>query len=353
MPVRPDQLRGRLDKGPEPVYLVAGDEPLLVEECADAIRAAAREAGYGDREVLDVGPGFDWDRLAAGGAGPSLFASKQLLEMKLPGGKPGNEGSKAIQDWVGANHQDILLLVVAHDFDHGQARNKWVKALDKAGCFVHVYPLTPDRLPRWIAERMRRRGLSPTRDAVKLLAERTEGNLLAADQEIEKLALLVDDAKIDEAAVLDAVADSARFQAFGMIDAALAGDAARAIRSLRGLRAEGTEPVVVMGAVVWQLNQLARIAVNARQKGLDAAFREARVWPKKQAVLEPALKRHAASVWPAFVEQAALIDRQSKGRAAGDAWITLEQLLLVLAGARAVGGWAGRHGRKLETNRPV
>lgn len=335
MPLKPEQLQASLERGLEPVYLVAGDEPLRVNECADAVRAAARAAGHADREVLDVDGQFDWSRLGAGAQAPSLFAEGRLLELRLPGGKPGNEGSKAIQAWLGAPPEDTLLLIVAHEFESAQARGKWVKAVDRAGCFVMIYPIPYDKLPDWIEARMRRRGLKPDRDAVRLLAERTEGNLLAADQEIEKLALLVEGGRVDESAVLDAVADSARFQAFGMLEAALEGDAARAVRALRGLRAEGIELVAVMGAVVWQIHQLARIDALARRDGLDSAFRRLRVWPRKQAVLEPALRRHPGSVWPGLVERAALIDRQTKGRAAGDPWLTAEQLLLTLAGAVA------------------
>lgn len=341
MPLRPEQLGARLDRGLDPVYLVAGDEPLRLGECADAVRAAAREAGYGEREVLDADRSFDWGRLDSGGSGPSLFAERRLLELRLPGGKPGNEGSRAIQAWLARPPEDTLLLIVAHDFEPAQAKNKWVKAVEKAGCFVSVRPVDPDRLPQWIADRMRRVDLEPTPDAVRLLAERTEGNLLAASQEIEKLALLVPGTEVDEGAVLSAVADNARFQAFGMLDAALAGDAARAVRSLRGLRAEGIELVAVMGAVVWQLHQLARIAATARRQGRGAAMRQARVWPKKQALLEQALKRHPDTAWPALLESAALVDRQAKGRAPGDAWITAERLLLALAGADLAPAAAG------------
>ncbi len=335
MRVSPDQLHGRLRQDLAPAYLVAGPEPLLVNESADAIRSAAREQGFDEREVLDAGPGFDWNALSDAARAPSLFASRRLLELRLPGGKPGNDGANAIRAWLDDPPQDTPLLVVAHEFDNAQARAKWVQAVEKAGVFVQIHPLDPDKLPRWIDARMRARGLEPSVDAVRLLAERVEGNLLAAEQEIEKLALLEGAGPVDETTVLSAVADSARFQAFGMLDAALEGDAARALRSLRGLRREGVELVQVMGAVTWQVNQLVRVAFSARRGGAAAALKQARVWPKKRELMATALKRHKLSAWQDFVECLATIDRQIKGRAAGDPWQSTEQLLLSLAGRSA------------------
>lgn len=335
MRVSPDQLHGRLRQELAPVHLVAGPEPLLVDESADAIRAAAREQGFDEREVLDAGPGFDWNALSDAARSPSLFASRRLMELRLPGGKPGNEGAAAIRAWLDDPPRDTPLLVVAHDFDNSQARAKWVQAIEKAGIFVQIHPLDPDKLPRWIDARMRARGLEPSMDAVRLLAERVEGNLLAAEQEIEKLALLEGQGPVDEATVLGAVADSARFQAFGMLDAALEGDAARALRSLRGLRSEGVELVQVMGAVTWQVNQLVRVAFSARRGGAGAALQRARVWPKKRELMAAALKRHRLPAWQEFVERLSVIDRQIKGRAAGDPWHTAEQLVLALAGRSA------------------
>lgn len=335
MRLNPDQLPGRLRQGLAPVHLVAGPEALLVNESADAIRAAAREQGFAEREVLDAGPGFDWNSLSDSARAPSLFATQRLLELRLPGGKPGNEGANAIRAWLDDPPEDTRLLVVAHEFDNAQARAKWVQAIEKAGVFVQIHPLDPDKLPRWIDGRMRARGLEPSMDAVRLLAERVEGNLLAAEQEIEKLALLEGPGPVDEATVLGAVADSARFQAFGMLDAALEGDAARALRALRGLRSEGVELVQVMGAVTWQVNQLARVAFAARRGGAASALKQARVWPKKRELMATALKRHRHATWEDFVARLGVIDRQIKGRAAGDPWQTAEQLLLALAGRSA------------------
>lgn len=333
MRVSPDQLRGRLRQELAPVHLVAGPEALLVNESADAIRAAAREQGFAEREVLDAGPGFDWNALSESARAPSLFASQRLLELRLPGGKPGNEGASAIRAWLDDPPEDTRLLVVAHDFDSAQAKAKWVQAVEKAGVFVQIHPMDPDKLPGWIDGRMRAQGLEPSTDAVRLLAERVEGNLLAAEQEIEKLALLEGPGPVDEATVLGAVADSARFQAFGMLDAALEGDAARALRALRGLRREGVELVQVMGAVTWQVNQLVRVASVARRAGAAAALKQARVWPKKRELMAGALKRHGLAAWQDFVGRLAVIDRQVKGRATGDPWQSTEQLLLALAGS--------------------
>lgn len=336
MRVRSEQLPGRLEQGLAPVHLVAGPEPLLVNEAADAIRAAARKQGFEEREVLDAGPGFDWSTLESEANAPSLFATRRVLELRLPTGKPGNEGAAAIRKWLERPPEDTLLLVVAHEFDWQQARAKWVKAVEDVGVFVQVTPVDAERLPRWIAQRMRARGLVPTTDAVRLLAERVEGNLLAADQEIEKLSMLLGEGEVDDDTILNAVADSARFEAFGMIDAALAGETAHALRALRGLQREGVELVQVMGALVWQVNQLARMShAAAKGGGIGAALKQARMWPKKRELVESALTRHKPGTWPEIVERLAVIDRQIKGRAPGDPWQTAEQLLLTLAGRTA------------------
>lgn len=314
------------------MYLVGGSEPLLVGEAADAIRRAAREHGFDERQVLQVERGFDWGALQHEGNTLSLFASQRLIELRLPGGKPGRDGAKALQAWVAAPPADTVLLVVAFDAEPRDLNKaKWAQALDKAGAYVPVYPLEIDRLPAWIKQRMHAQGLQPDEGAVALLAERVQGNLLAAQQEIDKLALLVDDKFVDEQTILEAVGDNARFETFGMIDAALAGDAQRALRALRGLKAEGIELVQIMGALLWQLRQLAGFAFKARETGLASALQQARVWPQKRTLMERAMKRHQPGDWDQMLVKSAHIDRQIKGRAAGNPWRETERLLLDMA----------------------
>ena len=241
--VRVDQFAAQLKGDLAPVYFIYGDETLLVNECADAVRAAARQRGYSDRQVFSVESGFDWNSLLAASDSLSLFSERRILELRLPTGKPGKEGAGVLRAYAERPPEDTLLLVVSAKLEPAARRSKWVRALDKAGVSVPVWPVEPAQLPAWIDRRMRAHGMQPSRDALQLLAERVEGNLLAADQEIEKLYLLHGSGSLDLETVTELVADSARYDIFGLVDAALAGDAVYAQRILGGLRAEGVEPV--------------------------------------------------------------------------------------------------------------
>ncbi|MGA9342463.1 MAG: DNA polymerase III subunit delta [Rhodanobacteraceae bacterium] len=314
-----------------PVYLIAGAEHLEVLELADALRRRARECGYAEREVLDAEAGFDWNRLADAGRSLSLFANRKLIDLRVPGGKPGREGSAAIAAYCEAPAVDTVLLVTAHDWSK-KHEGAWVKAIENCGMYVPVWPLKRDDLPRWIDARMKSCGLTATADAVALLAERTEGNLLAAAQEIDKLALLAPDSKIDAATLEAAVADDARFDVFRLTDAALAGDAARALRIVAGLRAEGGELIPLLGWVLNQLKLLLRLAESGSR--IDALFQAERVWPQRQSIYRHALKRGAQAHWERCLAQAGHIDRIAKGRAGGDAWRELERLIAAIAAPR-------------------
>ncbi|HJU38289.1 MAG TPA: DNA polymerase III subunit delta, partial [Tahibacter sp.] len=222
----------------KPVYFLAGEEHLLLIEAADALRARARALGYAERDILDAESGFDWDDLARSSAGMSLFASKKLIDLRLPTGRPGKDGAAAIVEYCERPSPDNVLLITATQWSKQHAA-AWVDAVDAAGVFVPVWPLKPNELFDWVAQRMASRGVKAGRDATGALVERIEGNLLAAAQEIDKLALLAGDRVLDAATLEDLVADSARFDAGKLTDAALAGDASRALRILGGLRGEG------------------------------------------------------------------------------------------------------------------
>ncbi|HET9679192.1 MAG TPA: DNA polymerase III subunit delta, partial [Gammaproteobacteria bacterium] len=225
MKIYPEKLQSALQKGLAPVYLLAGDEILLREEAADAIRAAARSAGYTEREVHFAETGFDWNQLRQTSASLSLFAEKRLIEVRLPTGKPGTQGAKALQDYTANLPEDVILLVSSAKPERTPA---WVKALESAGVHVPCWPLPPERLPAWIESRLRSRDLMPDAQAVQLIAQRVEGNLLAAAQEIDKLALLLPPKEpLGAQAVATAVTDSARFDVFKCVDAALIGQARR------------------------------------------------------------------------------------------------------------------------------
>jgi DNA polymerase-3 subunit delta len=337
MPIAPDALPARLAGEPlRPAYLIAGAEPLLVLEAADAVRAAAREQGCSEREVFEADArGFDWNALAAQVDAPSLFSSRRLLELHLPTGKPGREGAALIEGFCTNPPPDATLLVLAGAWSR-QHGGKWSEAVSRIGHFVEVREVRAHELPNWLERRLRSRGLRAEAGAVQLLAERVQGNLLAAAQEVDKLALLDDGHPLDAARMERLIAESARYDVFGLVDAALNGKAAQVARMLAGLRAEGEAVPALMGMVTMELQRAAALAqTRARGGNLAAEFRAQRVWDSKQAAYTRALARHDAAQWERFVAEAGRVDRIAKGRAPGDAWRQLERLLLAVADPKA------------------
>ncbi|RUL74067.1 DNA polymerase III subunit delta [Dyella choica] len=313
-----------------PVYLLAGEE-LLVLEAADALRAQARKLGYSERQVLDVGAHFDWDELARAAAGMSLFASRRLLDLRLPTGRPGVEGAKAITEFCANPPPDVSLLITAVEWSN-KHEGAWTKQVDSAGCLVVFNAPRPNEWQAWIGARLASRGLAATSDAAALLAERVEGNLLAAAQEIDKLAVLHGQGKIDAAEMENLVADSARYDAFKLTDAALGGDGARALRILEGLRAEGDELIALMG---WLVNQLQLALRLANAQDFAAQVRTERLWPAREQLFRKALRRAPREHWMQCLARAARIDRIAKGREAGDAWLETQRLIAAIAEPRA------------------
>lgn len=312
-----------------PVYLLAGEE-LLVLEAADALRARARELGYDEREVLDVETRFDWDNLARAAAGMSLFARRRVLDLRIPGGRPGKDGGAAIAAFCADPPPDTLLLITCNEWSnkHGGA---WSRAVEKTGSLVVFWPPKIGEWPRWIAERLASRGIQATPDAGALLAERVEGNLLAAAQEVDKLAVLHGQGKLDAAALEGLVADSTRYDAFKLTDASFGGDTARTARIVEGLQAEGEELIPLMGWVVNQLEQALRL-VMARDFAVQAQADH--LWPARQTLFRMALRRAPRDFWSHCLTRAARIDRMLKGREQGDPWRELERLMLSIADPR-------------------
>lgn len=336
MEVRPAQFERQLAAGElAPVYLVAGSEPLLVQEAADAVRARARELGYGEREVYDVEGDFDWNRLSQGMASMSLFASRRLFDLRLPTGKPGKDGAEALREYCANPPPDTVLLVTTQEWSKKHA-GKWSEAIAAAGQMVVFWPLKPHELGDWLQRRLRSRGLVAMPDAVQRLADRVEGNLLAAAQEVDKLALLAGDGSgpLDAAGMERLVADSARFDVFAMVDAALAGEPARAVRMLAALRAEGEQVAGLLPMVAREVLALCSLSRAAESGRLMAAMREAHIWESKQATYRRAAERHPPARWEAFAAECGRIDRCAKGRGDGDPWLMLERLLVAMADGR-------------------
>ena len=351
MPLSPEQLEAALARRLAPAYLIAGDEPLLTQECADAVRRRARESGFDEREVHHVERGFDWNALAGGLASMSLFASRRLVELRFKTPAAGEGGAEIFARLAASPPDDIVLLVLAPKMDRRQQQSAWATALAAAGEFVEVRPVEPPALPAWIEARLRRAGLRADAEAVRLLAERVEGNLLAAHQEIEKLRLLFSGGELDAEQVRAAVADSARYDIFKLADAALAGDQGRALRVLSGLRAEGLQIPQVLWPLAREIRTLVRVRWLLDQRmSPQAAMTRAAVWRTRAPLVQRAVARHDARTLRSLARKAALVDRLSKGDLPGNAvrlpaglgaarstqlvdpWLDLAELVMSLAG---------------------
>ena len=332
MRLRPDQLAAHLRKGLARLYLVFGEEPLQALEASDAIRAAARERDH-ERECLAVEAGFDWSTLRQRASSPSLFAERRLIELRMGNAKPGDAGAQALAAYAARPPEDVALLITAGKLDWNTQKSRWFAALDEAGVVVAALPVEPRQLPGWIERRLRSRGLDPAPEAVALLAERVEGNLLAAAQEIEKLALLADERALSAEAVLAAVGDSARYSIYDFVDAALLGQPERVARTLGGLRDEGVEPVLVNWALHQEIRRLAMLAF-ARSQGqaLESALAEQKVWEKRKPLLRQALQRLTLADCRCLLRACAGTDRTIKGAEAGSPWDALLANGLRLAG---------------------
>ena len=333
MRVYPDRLHEHLAKGLAAAYLVSGDEPLQLGECCDLIRQTARQAGHTTREVLEAGAGFDWHQLAAEASAFSLFAEKKVIDLRIPGGKPGTDGSRALSAYCDDPPPDTLLLLTLPRLDRQQQNSKWFKALDRLGVVVQVWPIEPARLPRWIEQRLTQAGIRPSREAVRLLADRVEGNLLAARQEIDKLLLLHGQGPLDAEQLASAVADSARYDVFELVDTTLRGDASRIIHILDGLRSEGIAPPVVLWALHREINKLAGISADVA-KGLSAehAIDRAGVFSKRTAMVRQGLTNLRTAQWLALLDRCQQADAAIKGVGGREPWILLEEIALAMCG---------------------
>jgi len=327
-----NQLGSHLEKSLQPVYFISGEEPFQLDESARLIRDAAKTQGFTEREVYHVDRSFDWDQLTHSADSMSLFAERKIIELRIPTGKPGDKGSKALVAYTSQLPEDNLLLIVSGKLDSSQTRSKWFKAIDAVGATLAVWPLEIQQLPGWLKQRMQLRGLQPTEDALTLLAEQVEGNLLAADQELEKLRMLYGEGEITAEMVVDAVSDSARFDAFALVDVALQGDPVRVSRILHGLKNEGEDVLHILGALMYQLRMLEKMSrAVANGQHLEQVFSQYRIWDKRKVVLSAGLKRHGLKRWQAFLLVAGRIERMCKGLATGKPWDELLQLTLRIA----------------------
>ena len=337
MQLRPEQLQSHLAREVKPLYVVHGDEPLLALEAGDAIRAAARAAGAFEREVLVVEPGFKWDAFLAANANASLFGDRKVLDQRIPSGKPGVPGGKALEAYASDPNPDNVTLVTLPRLDRSTQTSAWFAALAKAGVTIAVYPVEREALPGWIAARLARQQQKASVETLAFLAANCEGNLLAARQEIERLALLLPEGVLDQEAVEDAVADVARYDIFKLSEAWLEGDAARTVRILLAVKAEGDAPTLAIWQLSEDLHALATVAALVRDgTPASTAVRSARVWGKRQGALERAVQRVAPTLIPDLLMATARLDALAKGIGRGSVWDELSITALALAGVSAL-----------------
>jgi len=333
MDLRFNQLATHLERTLAPLYVIHGDEPLFAIEAGDALRAAAYRAGCEEREVLVAEPGFKWDAFLGANANMGLFGSRKLVDLRIPSGKPGAEGAKALEAYARNPNPDHTTLITLPKIDRATQSSAWFSALAAAGVAIAVYPLDRDELPAWIAARLARQKQRVAPGTLAFLAAHCEGNLFAARQEIEKLGLLLAEGELAHDAVEHAMADVARYDVFQLSEAWLAGDAARTVKIIAALEAEGEGIQLMLWQIGEDLHALASVqdAVNAGTP-LAAAVRNARVWGKRQAALDRAARRVKPGAVTPMLRALARLDAVSKGIGRGNAWDELRTLALALAG---------------------
>jgi DNA polymerase-3 subunit delta len=313
------------------VYLVAGDEPLLVDEALEQIRAAAIRTGFTSRELHTAERSFKWADLLAGADNLSLFATRKIVEIRLSAPKPGDEGAATLARLCEREDPDTLVIVAVGEKLGQAGRSTWVKAIEQHGVLVEVWPIDRGELPRWIQQRAASVKLKLTPAAAQSLAERVEGNLLAADQEIKRLALTAGTREVDEAEVLEFVANSSRFDVFSLADAVLAGETGRTFKILSGLRAEGVHPVQISWVLNRDISLLSRLEYAVRHgDNLEGALLRSGVWQRRQPLVRQALAKFKAPRLKALLHEAARVDAALKGVFPAEPWTTLTDLLIAL-----------------------
>jgi DNA polymerase-3 subunit delta len=335
MKLYPADLDTALARQLHAVYIVSGDEPLQQNEVCDAIRAAARKQNYTERHVLNVDKNFDWEQFLAISNSMSLFADRQLIELRMPTAKPGEVGAKVLTEYAANPSPDCVVMIICGKIEKQAQKTKWFTQLESNAAFIQIWPIEVNQLTGWIQGRARSKGMKLTPAAVQFMVDSLEGNMLAASQELDKLYLLYGDSEINDDAVIDAVSDSARYDLFGLVDTCLLGDAKRATRITQGLRGEGVEPVLVIWALSREIRSLVPMAISvASGKRPEQVVAHPSVWAKRKPLVAAALKRHSVASLQQMLQHASKIDRIIKGLSAGNVWDELLQLALSLAGVQ-------------------
>lgn len=329
------QLDAHLHQGLQPLYVLAGDEPLAQRECLDAIRAAARSQGFDERTSLTAERHFNWQQIQSFGQSISLFSSRRLLELNIPNGKPGVEGGKALQTLSAKGLPDTTVVVILPTLEREAKNSAWFTALEKQAQTIILNEIDAVHLPKWIANKLAQQHQHTSKETLEFLAHQVEGNLLAANQEVQKLGLLYPQGELSDAAVREAVLNVSRYDAFQLGEAVLTGDTERTVRILQGLQDEGENAVAVMNPLMWVLRPLARLKqAEMRGENLNNAMANARIYGDKQALVKRALSRLSLRQLEAALQKMADIDKIAKGVMLGDAWLEISRLCFGLAKIR-------------------
>jgi DNA polymerase-3 subunit delta len=337
MNIYPEQLESMLANPAgsqlNSVYLVSGDEPLQIMEATDSIRNACREQGYGDREIFDVDAGFDWQLFNEEAASMSLFSSQRILDVRLPSGKPGRQGSEAIKQYLVNPPEDTILIITAGKLDKGAKNSAWYKAIDQKGAVIQCWPVPLEKLHTWVRKRFQSRDMQPEAEVVDYVCQHVEGNMLAAAQEIDKIHLLVGPGAVNFESVREAITDNSRYSVFELVDVAMNGDASRVLKIANSLAAEGVEPL----AVIWVFAKELRLLCSAASDPSTAEYTLSRsgVWRNRMPLFRNCLARHSEKSLQSLLKRCAKIDAVSKGFEAGNAWDELRMLAFLLASGRS------------------
>jgi DNA polymerase-3 subunit delta len=332
MNLAPQQLAQHLNSGLKPLYVLTGDEPLSQRECLDAIRSKARGLGFDERTSLTADRYFNWAQITEFGQAMSLFSNQRLLEIHIPTGKPGLEGSKVLQALASEAVPDTVTVIILPKIDWRDAKSAWYLALQQSSIFIELVEVPPTQLPQWIANRLALQKQNTNAETLVFMANQVEGNLLAADQEIQKLGLLYPEGTLAAEDVRAAVLNVSRFDAVQLGEAVLSGDIDRTVRILEGLKDEGAQPVAVTNPLIWVITPLVKIKqAEARGENLNNAMTQARLFGAKQALAKKALARLSLKQLQAALLKLADIDKTAKGMMDGDAWLEITRLCFGLA----------------------
>lgn len=331
MKLKPEQLSQHLQNTLSPIYIISGDEPLLQQEACDSIRKAAIQQHYAEKQIFFVenSKSFNWQSLLEAANSLSLFSDKTFLDLRLPSGKPGDTGAKILMQYAANPPLDKILLITTGKLDAATQKAKWFSALEKAGVFVAIWPLFANQLPVWLKQRFQKVELQLEPAALKLFAEQVEGNLLAADQEIEKLRLVYGPGKLNEQQILAAVTNHNRYDIFNLVDTVFSGDNARIIRLLKNLKALSEEPSILLWALTRELRVLAQItwAVSSGNH-LETQLQTHKIWENRKPLYRKVLQSKKTQHWYTLIHQAKHIDEMIKGIQRGNVWDELMQLCL-------------------------